>query len=204
MSASRAIATRNLMTAAAAAPRCQHVRLNGQHCGSPARTGSNWCFFHHGDYEGRLPVTGVPEDAASIQIEVGRVIRQLQSSAIEPRSAGLILYGLQIASQNLRRLGAEMPTMEMMEEMERARRAAEPEGDEEEAFPQKSQDLGYYIYERLHAPPERRDLALSLCVQLAGFVRGEDPPPPWPGPPATLSPAAKKPARGSGVAREVR
>ena len=195
MSASREIATQNLINGAAAAPRCQHVRLNGQTCGSPARSGSTWCFFHAGDYEGRLPVTGVPEDAATVQIEIARVIRALQSSAIEPRAAGLILYGLQIASQNLKRLGAEMPTVEMMEEMEetkRARRSAEGE-DEEEAFPQKSQDLGYYIYERLKAPPERRDLALSLCVQLAGFVRGEEPAPPWPGSAVATVPRAAKP-----------
>jgi hypothetical protein len=167
MPSSKALATQ-MLTHAAAAPRCQHIRLNNQRCGSPARKNSNWCVFHAVDYEGRLPVTGIPEDAATIQIEIARVIRALQSSAIEPRAAALILYGLQIASQNLKRLGAEMPTLE---ELEHANQAAE----DEEAFPQRSQDLGYYMYTRLKAPPERRNETLSRCVDLARFVRGDDP-----------------------------
>jgi hypothetical protein len=93
----------------AAAPRCQHVKLNGQPCAAPAVKGRNWCLFHAGDYEGHFPTTGVPEDAATIQLEIARVIRQLQNSQISTKSASLILYALQVASMNLKRLGAEMP-----------------------------------------------------------------------------------------------
>ena len=96
--------------AAAAAPRCQHVRFNGQRCAAPARSGSDFCIFHAYDYEGRVPTTSVPEDAASVQLELGRVIRQLQDDKISPKSAALILYALQIASMNLKRLSQELPT----------------------------------------------------------------------------------------------
>jgi len=192
MPASRAIATQNLITAAAAAPRCQHTRLNGAHCGSPARTGHNWCYFHCGDYEGAFPTTGVPEDAACIQIEVGRVIRQLQNQSIEARAAGLILYGLQVASMNLRRLGAEMPSVEAQHAAaQKAAAEAEAESEDEiHAFPQKSEDLGYYIYERLNAPRELRDETFSRCVDLARFVRGETPIDRTPAPPYEKKPAA--------------
>ncbi|MDP9268248.1 MAG: hypothetical protein M3P27_07980 [Acidobacteriota bacterium] len=161
MSASRATATQNLIKAAAAAPRCQHVRINGQHCAAPARTGSNWCMFHYGDYEGAaFPTTGVPEDAASIQLEVGRVIRQLQSQTIETKSAALILYGLQVASMNLRRLGNEMPIAPEVEE---------------ETRPLAAEGLGYRIFSHLNAPPELADETFSRCVDLVRFVRGETP-----------------------------
>jgi len=159
MPSSKTVATQ-MLTQAAAAPRCQHIRFNNQRCGAPARKSSNWCVFHAVDYEGRLPVTGVPEDAATVQIELSRVIRQLQNGAIESRAAALILYALQIASQNLKRFAAEMPSGD--------------EVDEQEAFPQKSEDLGYYMYMHLNAPPELSDETFSRCVDLARFVRGED------------------------------
>ncbi len=56
-----------------------------------------------------IPTTTVPEDAASVQLELGRVIRQLQDNQIPTKSAALILYALQIASHNLKRLHDELP-----------------------------------------------------------------------------------------------
>jgi hypothetical protein len=103
----RAKLVKNLQAAAAAA-RCQHIRLNGQRCAAPARSGSDFCIFHGYEYEGRVPVTVVPEDAASVTLELGRVIRQLQDGNIQPKSAALILYALQIASMNLKRLHNEL------------------------------------------------------------------------------------------------
>ena len=108
-SASQSATSTTNLAGAAAAPRCQHVRYNGQRCAAPARSGSDWCVFHGYDYEGRIPVSTVPEDAATIQLELGRVIRQLQNEQIHTRSAALILYALQIASMNLKRLHTELP-----------------------------------------------------------------------------------------------
>jgi len=179
MPASRAIAIRNLTKAADAAPRCQHIRLNGTHCAAPARTGHDWCLFHHGDYEGAFPTTGVPEDAACIQIEVGRVIRQLQDQSIEARAAGLILYGLQVASMNLPRLQREQPSLEVLTaelQAAEAEAAAESEADaDNEAFPQKSDDLAYHMFIHLNAPSALSSETYSRCVDLARFVRGETP-----------------------------
>ncbi|MBI2677635.1 MAG: hypothetical protein HYX28_02520 [Candidatus Koribacter versatilis] len=156
MPSSRETANR-MLAAAALSPRCQHIRYNNHRCGAPARRDSNWCVFHAVDYEAFVPASGVPEDAASVQIEIARVIRGLQNGAMEPRAAGLILYGLQLASQNLRRLGEEMPSLE------------------NDAFPDHPYDLAWHIYLRLNAPPDRQDHARELCHQLAKFVRGETP-----------------------------
>lgn len=43
------------------------------------------------------------EDISSIQLAIARVIGVLANGAIEPKRAGLLLYGLQIAAQNLPR-----------------------------------------------------------------------------------------------------
>src|SRR5262249_10098465 len=61
-------------------PQCQHLRLSGQQCGSPALRGLKFCYFH--DYV-RNPYSAgsgvpMPEDAAAIQIGLGRVIRCLE------------------------------------------------------------------------------------------------------------------------------
>lgn len=52
----------------------------------------------------------VPEDQSAIQMSVGMVLKALGSNRIEPRYAGLFLYGLQIATQNVPRGGPILPS----------------------------------------------------------------------------------------------
>jgi len=96
-------------------PRCQHIKANGTQCGSPGLRNGEYCYFHsrwrstHVDLSQSahhvssmfdLPVL---EDADSIQMAVGQIMRMIVCRQVEPRAAGLLLYGLQIASANLRR-----------------------------------------------------------------------------------------------------
>src|SRR5436309_183645 len=96
-------------------PRCQHLKTNGTQCGSPALRNGEYCYFHrrwrmttvdlshsahHVTSEFVLPVL---EDAESIQITLGQVMRMIVCRQVDTKSAGLLLYGLQIASANLRR-----------------------------------------------------------------------------------------------------
>ena len=62
---------------------CEHIRISGQRCGSPALRGEARCYFHN---TVRNPYGGIPmpEDAASIQIGLNRVIRNLEA---EPPSS---------------------------------------------------------------------------------------------------------------------
>ena len=48
-------------------------------------------------------VLPVLEDADSIQITLGQIMRMIVCRQVDTKSAGLLLYGLQIASANLRR-----------------------------------------------------------------------------------------------------
>ena len=58
---------------------------------------------HHVTTEFVLPVL---EDADSIQITLGQIMRMIVCRQVDTKSAGLLLYALQIASSNLRRTPA--------------------------------------------------------------------------------------------------
>src|SRR2546425_11108768 len=85
------------------------------HSGSPAMRNGEYCYFHrrwrmtsvdlshsahHVTTEFVLPVL---EDADSIQITLGQIMRMIVCRQVDTKSAGLLLYALQIASANLRR-----------------------------------------------------------------------------------------------------
>jgi hypothetical protein len=96
--------------------RCQHIKGNGTQCGSPALRKEKFCYYHHqcapvtvaidGKSEILLPVF---DDASSIQIALRQVTQMLLEKKIEPKSAGLVLYALQIASSNLKQISMDKP-----------------------------------------------------------------------------------------------
>jgi hypothetical protein len=93
--------------------RCQHIKVNGIQCGSPAKRGEMHCFFHeqcrlmsrhinmkfteHGIIQ--LPTL---EDANSIQLGLAEVMRMLVTSQIDHRTASLLLRALRTAAANVR------------------------------------------------------------------------------------------------------
>jgi hypothetical protein len=91
---------------------CRHIFTDGHRCGSPCLRGEDLCYYHHTT---RKPVVDpeqrrgrrstfdlpLPEDRSAIQHSIGEVLRRIASNDIDPRRAGLLLYGLQIASLNL-------------------------------------------------------------------------------------------------------
>lgn len=95
--------------------RCQHLKINGTQCGSPALRRNRFCFFHKRFQDEQIKLSadrarrGVPtfvlpvlEDANSIQIALMQVIRLLVAQQIDHKTASLLLYALQTASSNLR------------------------------------------------------------------------------------------------------
>jgi hypothetical protein len=88
---------------------CEHIRISGQRCGSPALRGEKHCYFHdhvHHPLRNGCHVP-IPEDAASIQIGLGHVIRCLEAMPETPKTYALMLYALQTASDNLKRVREE-------------------------------------------------------------------------------------------------
>jgi hypothetical protein len=93
--------------------RCQHIKVNGTQCGSPAVREHNYCYFHvrwHrkgrevNAYFQEQKILAMPslEDANSIQVGLAEVMRQLGAQMIDHKTAALFLYALQIASANVK------------------------------------------------------------------------------------------------------
>ena len=91
---------------------CRHIFTDGHRCASPCLRQQEFCYYHHTT---RKPVADprqrrsrrstfhlpLPEDRSAIQSSIGQVLQRIASNDIDPRRAGLLLYGLQIASLNL-------------------------------------------------------------------------------------------------------
>jgi hypothetical protein len=99
------------MTAHYAPTTCHHIFTDAHRCGSPALRGERFCYFHHPT---RLPVQdtyarrsrrgfdiATPTDPAALQQALHQVIRRLAANKLDVHRAGLLLYSLQIAAQNL-------------------------------------------------------------------------------------------------------
>jgi hypothetical protein len=96
--------------------RCRHIFTDGRRCQSPCLRREEFCYFHHTT---RQPVgppelaarkarraefqMPIPEDRSAIQFAIGEVLQRIAANQLDPRRAGLLLYGLQIASLNLPR-----------------------------------------------------------------------------------------------------
>src|SRR5712672_1543134 len=91
---------------------CRHIFTDGRRCSSPCLRQQEFCYYHHTT---RRPIAeprqrrsrratfhlALPEDRSAIQASIGEVLQRIAANDIDPRRAGLLLYGLQIASLNL-------------------------------------------------------------------------------------------------------
>jgi hypothetical protein len=92
-----------------AAPRCQFIRLNDQRCTQPALTDQVFCRFHDLVDRPLMDARLIPfvEDATTLQLALMQVIRSVQLGQTDRRTAGTILYALQIAAGNLKHFSEE-------------------------------------------------------------------------------------------------
>jgi len=96
---------------------CRHIFTDGRRCGSPSLRSQNFCYYHYchrtpllaGERKRRRKVgfdltrlDGL-DNPTAIQLSLSEVLGRLARETIDPKRAGLMLYGLQIASRNLRR-----------------------------------------------------------------------------------------------------
>ena len=98
--------------------RCQHIKVNGTQCGSPAMREEKYCYFHMRWHTTRMSVllkerehwiAGLPtlEDANSVQVGLAEVMRLLVTQEIDHKTGALLLYAMQTASANLKRTSFE-------------------------------------------------------------------------------------------------
>jgi hypothetical protein len=107
---------------------CRHIFTDGHRCGSICLRGEPFCYYHHttrklaprktfGSHASfDLPL---PEDRSAIQASIGIILQRIASNDLDPKRAGLLLYGLQIASLNLpkQQQSDEKDTPEVVEEI---------------------------------------------------------------------------------------
>ncbi len=89
---------------------CRHIFTDGHRCGSICLRGEPFCYYHHttrkpaprqslGSHASfDLPL---PEDRSAIQSAIGMILQRIANNDLDSKRAGLLLYGLQIASLNL-------------------------------------------------------------------------------------------------------
>jgi hypothetical protein len=95
--------------------RCQHIKVNGVQCGSPALKRRKLCHFHQRWQQGRIQINAnrarrsrysldlpILEDANSIQVALMQGMRLLLTNQVDSKTAALLFYALQTASTNLR------------------------------------------------------------------------------------------------------
>jgi hypothetical protein len=101
---------------------CRHIFTSGKKCQSPALKEQNFCYFHGNTRRRPSPqnhpyepytepkeiALNLPllEDADAIQLALSDVVLALAANSIDPRRARILIYGLQVASQNNRHRAA--------------------------------------------------------------------------------------------------
>lgn len=90
-------------------PRCHQIHLNGVRCGSPALRGQSHCYYHSVVRQKRdVPTIPYLEDALSVQFSLREIMQGVALGKWDTKRAALLLYALQIASSNLKRVDSEL------------------------------------------------------------------------------------------------
>jgi hypothetical protein len=95
-------------------PLCRQTKTNGLQCKSPALTSSAFCYHHQKSHRTRRstisPGPGLSthvlhplHNADSIRQALAMVLSGLAANRIHPKTAGRMLYALQLAASDLRK-----------------------------------------------------------------------------------------------------
>ena len=107
---------------------CRHIFTDGHRCGSICLRGEPFCYYHHTTRKPAPRKTlgshasfdlPLPEDRHAIQASIGIILQRIASNDLDPKRAGLLLYGLQIASLNLpkQQQNEDKDTLEVVHEI---------------------------------------------------------------------------------------
>src|SRR5271166_1525587 len=151
---------------------CRHIKEDGVFCQGPPLHGREYCHFHlralgrrmrmareRARREPHVLILPLLEDMNAVQVARMQVLDALAAGLLEERRAGLLLYGLQQASTDLRSLTAA-PTLGVYDESDTAKRVEEYPGFEEEFDLPKDLDLA--------TPPEVAFPAAAATATAAG------------------------------------
>jgi hypothetical protein len=95
------------------ATQCLHQKVDGTRCGSPALTDKQFCYWHNRirrqfkEKEIELPPL---EDVNAVQVAINDLLHAMLQETIDQKKATSLLYGLQLARDNMRHLTAVAAT----------------------------------------------------------------------------------------------
>ena len=158
---------------------CDHIKANGLRCASPALRGERFCYFHLHRLERdrrRLrnakpkPLSLPPlEDANAVQLGLMNVLDAIAHNSIDTKQAALLLYGLQTAAINLKRVDFEPYMLRdwarrqaQAEAAEQAIRQAEEQQARLAAAPKPVQKV------EQHPTPDELDAAAEALFRASG------------------------------------
>lgn len=153
-------------------PQCRHFKTDGIRCGSPAMRGHSFCYYHnrlradmkrHSSADAReLPLQLPPlEDAHSIQLALMEVGHAILTDRISERKGGLLLYMLQTASSNLKRLQEDRSEQLVRQD-----------------YPEALEDMQRLRREEARDPEEKRQESLAEILLKGLGIHPDQPPPP--------------------------
>ena len=128
-------------------PECRHIKTSGGKCGSPALRGQPYCYFHS---RLRERATQQPsflpfafqnlEDRGAIQHAISEVGMAVADHRIDSKRAGILLYALQIASQNAKNAD-QIVSSESIAELTRTEQGEELAPEGATAHPQQEESI---------------------------------------------------------------
>jgi len=90
------------------APRCEHIKFNGEKCGSPAIRGQRCCYFHTEAYADAIALPLI-EDQSSLQLAFRRLTQQLLCNQIDPMRARVVLQVLEATALLVAKEASSLP-----------------------------------------------------------------------------------------------
>jgi hypothetical protein len=95
---------------------CAQRKANGDPCQSPALRGERFCHYHKLMGMPKINIDNSPsghaylpafEDSVSIQSAISDVCEMMLHRRIEPKEAGILLYAMQVASNNMAHMNSK-------------------------------------------------------------------------------------------------
>ena len=81
-------------------PQCEHIKADGIRCGSPAMRDSHQCYHHSRQLVRRMsPMEAAIRDPRLQNAALSDIIRDLVDHRIDAKTAGVMLYCLQLAGR---------------------------------------------------------------------------------------------------------
>jgi hypothetical protein len=100
-------------------PTCQHIKLDGVPCGSPALSRKPYCYFHQRLISRHRRIRSTPRpntldldpvgDRIDLQMNLSQIINAVAVGHLEPSRARVLLEVLHLTSRNLKALEKMLP-----------------------------------------------------------------------------------------------